>query len=350
MRTVKRARFRRMRRERPGKSARVGWLRWMTVAYLIVVLLVWALIRFGGDVWSAPTVLLFGPRWVLGLPLLWLLPFGAMSDRWILPPLLLTAVVIAWPIMGFTLAFKTSARIERRDLRLLTYNVGSENNGQKPELNDIWRLINIARPDVVALQECDFTADQLAAMFPAYHANVKFDTCFLSRFAILTIDTRNRDDFDAIGGSGIIDRFEIATPRGIVSVLNLHLETVRKGLEKVVARADDARSAMRYSIAERRAESRLAREWARRAKVPQLVAGDFNLPADSAIFRAYWGDLADAHNRCGTGYGFTKYTKWFGMRIDHVLFDSNWECLDETVDYSLDQGDHRPVIVDLRLR
>lgn len=106
---------------------------------------------------------------------------------------------------------------------------------------------------------------------------------------------------------------------------------------------------MRYNIAERRLESSLAREWAQRSKLPQLVMGDFNIPDDSVIFRHFWGDYGDANLQCGGGYGYTKFTDWFGIRIDHVLFDSRWECIDAQVGESLG-GDHQPLIVDLRLR
>lgn len=328
----------------------MGWLRLLAAGYLLGALGAWALLYFGGDRWWLATVLLFGPRWVLALPLLWLLPLGLIADRRILPWLALAAVVVAWPVMGLSITLTKPAAGAARDLRLLTYNIGSEYGAPAPELADVWRLVRIAQPDVVTLQECTISADELVVMFPGYHANGNASTCFLSRFPIVAVDARDRQDVQAMRGSGIIDRFEIATPKGIVSVLNLHLETVRKGLERVVARSDGATSAMRYSVAERRVESQLAREWATRARVPQLIAGDFNIPADSAIFRSYWGDFTDAYSRCGMGYGYTKMTKWFGIRIDHVLFDSRWECLEVTVDKSMPAGDHRPLIVDLRMR
>jgi hypothetical protein len=50
-----------------------------------------------------------------------------------------------------------------------------------------------------------------------------------------------------------------------------------------------------------------------------LVAGDFNLPIESAIYRQYWGDYTNAFSRSGIGTGRTKSTRLFGVRIDHIL-------------------------------
>jgi endonuclease/exonuclease/phosphatase (EEP) superfamily protein YafD len=56
------------------------------------------------------------------------------------------------------------------------------------------------------------------------------------------------------------------------------------------------------------------------------VAGDFNLPADSAIFRDNWSWLQDAFGQAGWGYGYSKYTKYWGIRIDHVLTGPGWQA------------------------
>ena len=357
MRSVKSVRTGRSRR-RPGDHERnfparrkwVWWLRLCSVFYVVALLIAWAMLHFGGDVWWLPTVMLFGPRWVAAVPLALLVPVALLADRRTLLLLGVAAALVLGPVMGWKQAFGRHASNAAADVRLLTYNIGGETADAKPALEDLRRLVSIAKPDIAALQECDISSDELTAMFPGYHVNKDGENCLLSHFAITKSDPRDREDLHAIGGAGFIDRYEFVTSRGPISLVNLQLATVRKGLQGVIDRSADALAGMRYSIAERRAESRLAREWAARSQVPQLIAGDFNIPVDSAIFRAYWTDFADAHSSCGSGFGYTKYTKWFGIRIDHVLFDSHWYCTDASVDDSMKQGDHRPLIVDLRLK
>ena len=81
-----------------------------------------------------------------------------------------------------------------------------------------------------------------------------------------------------------------------------------------------------------------------------VVAGDFNLPVESAIYRANWGDLRNAFSNCGRGFGHTKFTSLFGIRIDHVLTSDPWRCADARVLPSPYGGDHAPLVVDLVIR
>jgi endonuclease/exonuclease/phosphatase (EEP) superfamily protein YafD len=61
-----------------------------------------------------------------------------------------------------------------------------------------------------------------------------------------------------------------------------------------------------------------------------LVAGDFNMPAESAIFRECWANRTDAFRAAGWGFGHTKFSRWWGTRIDHILAGPPWAvtCLD----------------------
>jgi endonuclease/exonuclease/phosphatase (EEP) superfamily protein YafD len=51
----------------------------------------------------------------------------------------------------------------------------------------------------------------------------------------------------------------------------------------------------------------------------------------------------------GWGYGYSKFTRWHGLRIDHVLADDNWRVANSYVadDHG---GDHRPVVANLVLK
>ncbi len=319
------------------------------VGYVLFLLLVWLILYVGGDNWWWATVMLFGPRWMAALPLLVLTPLAAIFERRLLLLLAAAAVLVGWPIMGWHFSLAKSAQNAPRDLRLLTYNIGGEIVGQKPSTTAIRRLLDMVRPDVVTLQECGISDEEFARQFSDYHVSSDNGACFLSHFPIVTVDARPRTDILAIQGAGIINRIEVATPRGIVSILNLHLATQRDGLQSVLARSAEAASEMRFMLEKRRVESGVARAWARRSQVPQIIAGDFNMPSESVIFRKFWGDLSDAFPNCGRGYGYTKWTRGFGIRIDHVLFDDRWRCQKAFIEKSVG-GDHNPLIVDFSLR
>ena len=76
---------------------------------------------------------------------------------------------------------------------------------------------------------------------------------------------------------------------------------------------------------------------------------DFNLPADSTIFRRYWGDFANAFFRVGWGFGFTKNSTEggfsYGSRIDHVLYSPDLRCLRSWVGPDVG-SDHLPLLAE----
>lgn len=334
-----------------SSKSRGRWITLASVLYLAVVLVVWLLIAQFGDRWWVATVLMFGPRWIWALPAvpLLVLALWRRSKLGIVAPLLALGLVL-WPIMGWHWRFDSSTGAAA-DLRIVTFNIGNsyradENKVDAPLLR---RLFDITRTDLMFLQECSLDKDALFAQFPDKEIFSADGSCIVSNFQILQETARNPEDVRAMGGSGMAQRFDIATPRGVVSVVNLHLETVRGGMERVVARSFSAAAAMDSNATVRRLESAIAAGWAAGAKVPLLVVGDFNMPVESAIYRRYWSVLGNAFDDCGAGYGYTKFEKRYGIRIDHVLYDRRWACVRAIVDDSVG-GDHRPLIVDLRRR
>jgi endonuclease/exonuclease/phosphatase (EEP) superfamily protein YafD len=96
----------------------------------------------------------------------------------------------------------------------------------------------------------------------------------------------------------------------------------------------------------REIESRVTSRWAVQGQLPLLVAGDFNLPVESRIYRESWGGFINAFSRSGRGFGFTRFNGWIRVRIDHVLAGPGWRV--DRAWVGPDVGsDHRPVVADL---
>ena len=128
----------------------VGAVQGCVWLYVLMVLAVWFLIRFGGDRWWLATVMLFGPRWVYGLPLLLLGPAAALRRRRLLLPLGASAIVLVGPIAGLCLPVGQLLAPAGPAIRVLTCNVKGRCVNNKA-LDD---LISTTRPDIVALQGC----------------------------------------------------------------------------------------------------------------------------------------------------------------------------------------------------
>ena len=319
--------------------------------YLAAVVVVAALLWGLGDRTILGTVLLFMGRWVFLLPLVVLVPLVAWLRARLLVPLAVGALIVLGPVMGFRTGWRRLLpAAEGQRVRVVSFNVGGNQLPalMLPSVLDRWQA------QIVGLQECGESLATAVRLVPGWHVHVTRDLCFLSRYPIReaavmdrsALDRVKQSDPDEPGGAGYVARFVLDGPAGPIRAANLHLETPRKGLEGLMA--GDLRR-MRNNTDIRGIEAKLAREWVTTGAGPLLVLGDFNTPVESVFFRDNWGELADAFEVAGTGFGITKHNGWIGARIDHVLASDEWH-VDRAVVDTQRLSDHSALIVDLTLR
>jgi endonuclease/exonuclease/phosphatase family metal-dependent hydrolase len=302
-------------------------------------------LRRCGDHWWPTTAFMFGPRWVLGLPLLVLLPLAAVWARRLVVPLLLLAAAFVVFVLGFNVPV---GRFDSRpasgtSLRLMTWNVG----GLLGVDSGVPARVAVALgAQVVILQECEGKRPEAPAGWQSWADQ---DQCLLSLFPILRAEGRPRQDVLKMEGSGDIQSYEIDAPGGPFALTNVHLQTPHKGFEAIRRKRWTGIAELEKKNAQRRLAARLAREWADGfSNLPRVVAGDFNMTPDSAVFRETWGDLRDAFEAGGYGFGYTKPTRLLGVRVDHVLVDPSWRILSASVGHVEERGsDHWPLVVEL---
>lgn len=322
--------------------------------YGLLVAASYAVLAFAADRAWYGTLLLFGPRWVLLLPGLVLAAAAlALGRYWLVGPVALSLFAVAGPIMGFELPspFADEAPADAARIRVATFNVGQKRLNS-PEVHDALRR---TAADVIALQEVAIDARPAGrggSPLDGYEMHCDLANCLLSRFPIVAVRARDRDDVWKRGGSGAMALYDLDGGKlGTIQVLNVHLETARDGLEAIMHERLEGRDEVRANIELRRWESELARTFLRDhgASLDRLVvAGDFNMPVESAIYRSYWADFENAFSSAGVGYGFTKHTRLLAARIDHVLVGGGVRVEDAWVNDEVG-SDHRPVVADLVL-
>jgi endonuclease/exonuclease/phosphatase family metal-dependent hydrolase len=243
----------------------------------------------------------------------------------------------------------TTATGAKSTLRVLTYNVHSfvgADHVYDPERTA--RVIESARPDVVALQEVDFgrgpraehsAVERLAARlgmrchftYTRDGARGHFGNAVLTPHSLELIAEgtlpRKRDEARAV------QWLKIRSEGFVVHLMNTHLSV---------------------SFRERHAQTSalLGAEWALRAStnLPLVVCGDFNASPLSPVYRKLRRDLKDA--QCGK----TRHATWPSrlplLRIDHIFVSP--EIVVREAGVMSDRlarlaSDHLPLVAELEL-
>jgi vancomycin resistance protein VanJ len=320
-------------------------------AYLVGVIAVWLLIRLAGDRWWFATLLLFGPRWLILLPLAVLVPLALGFHRRSLLPLGLAAVLGVGPLMGFCLPWARLSGSGQPTVRVLTCNVKGQCQ-DNPRLND---LIQQAAPDIVALQGC---WRQVRVAWPAgWHVCQQGELLVASRFPLREFTDTTPARTGDRDPPGKVLSCCIHLPEGELRFATVHMQSPHFGIARVLDRRVGIQPS-RNDVLNAEMENR----WQESQEVAQrladefradVVVGDFNLPEESPIYRVCWGSYWNAFGTSGWGWGGTEWPTVpthipFGIRIDHILSDRGWRP--QRCWVGSDVGaDHLPLLADLSL-
>jgi endonuclease/exonuclease/phosphatase (EEP) superfamily protein YafD len=338
--------------ERLAKPARkrARWLVAIVGAYALATVVAAFLVHAWVDKMWAATLLAFLPRWLMALPAPLVLGACAWKRDAILGATVTACLALqAFLIGGLRVGIGCSSAPREKELRIMTQNA------KRTPFGEGWvaKLVRDEDLDLLLVQECPLEGGASPPVPAGFSVATDINTCLFSRYPIAEEDARPSADVWERGGSGAIALYRIEAPIGAVYVMNVHLATVREGISGFRHFFFGGRETMRESTRLRAWESSIAREWSRRAKGPLLVAGDFNMPEESSIYDESWGDLGNAFDACGSGFGYSKETVVrhveFGTRIDHVLFDDHWTCHEARLGPDIG-SDHRGMIAAFTLK
>jgi hypothetical protein len=168
--------------------------------------------------------------------------------------------------------------------------------------------------------------------------------CLASAYKLKFLNSQSRQFFGGYGNLGLLYQLQINERK--IFVMNVHLETPRKGFEdfqlsKLNFEAIFNNSEQRYL------ESSIISSWLD-DKAPLIIMGDFNMPVESSIYRENFGHYNNAFNKAGVGFGFTKHTRVLSIRIDHILTDEYFSVIRAKIGSDVG-SDHRPILATLVL-
>lgn len=242
-------------------------------------------------------------------------------------------------------------------ITVLTFNVGYMSGEEERE--ELIRFINITNADIVCLQELSshfLSSHQEWLDSTDYHYVQNKGAVILSRHPFLSdtisiiYPTRSNHStacwIDCYGDSLLVvnnhlesthlsteDKDDYAN-----AITDPHRQTIKNSSRMLLGKLSEAAS---YRGAQTDSICSLID---RNPGHPVIVCGDHNDTPISYTYQRLARRLASAYREAGFGPGFTFSQRFFPVRIDHIFYSKDWQCLSCQIDKSVPFSDHYPVI------
>jgi len=283
---------------------------------------------------------MFGPRWVLAIPLVALVPASLLMARKAVWLLIVALVFILGPLTGFSMPWRTYAAPQESAMQIRVLSCNGHYN--KLDVLALSRLIEQTQPDIMALQ--GWLGKNNAIMSEKkLHTRRDGELYLASRFPLQKVEAASDRIFR--GGHGALARYELELQGKTIHFLNLHLASPRQGLKAVAYQPRSAPDLIEFNSDLRRDQARLVMNWIERLDGPLLIAGDFNTPPESTIYEEHWSSFHNGFEEAGFVWSHTYISRWSAVRIDHQLAGPGWRCRKCWVGPEVGSP-HRPVIAD----
>ncbi len=348
----------------PGLQRLARFLWWSVlgtaVTYLACVASVLLLFRLVGERWWLLWPALYMPPQFSLLPLLLLAPAGLLLCPLSLLVDAMTAGVIVFVYMGFSVPFRTSDQ-SSSSVVVMTCNIGQRNNVR------LTPFVDKEDPDVIVLQDAANHGGAYARQYPDRHVQSDGEFVVISRLPIRSAGSVA----DALWqGRPVAARFELDWGGGPLVVYAVHMPTPRRELQRLMGVGllkecvrshgwfgTDSRLAVGPTLTSRLGlTAALKRRIAKEAS-PTIVAGDLNMPHWGYMYRQVTDGLSDAYAASGWGCGFTfpgttrnpltLFGPW--LRLDYILCSQSLRPSTATVEPA-SRAQHRALATRLQRR
>lgn len=310
-------------RNRQVAAKLVTVLSWGNFLALWIVV---GLIQGVSERWWLSTVILYLPRIPWMIPAIVLVPVSiryAWKTSFIN---LVSILLVLGPVMNWQCGGITLPAVDRSLSRVTVVSCNVQSF--KPDFRQIVNEINRINPDIILFQEAFEDHPALETLVEGWHVNRVDEYLAASKWPIRFVE---KCEVGALERTTVV-RYTVETPEGELTVCNVHQISPRHALTQLkpwsLITGSGVEDVQRETVM-RDVEAMKAREFTLTLgqSSPTLIAGDFNMPNDSSLFRKHWGDLTDAYASAAVGYGYTSpcqtkfvwpnNTPW--AQVDHIL-------------------------------
>lgn len=311
---------------------------YVAIAVLTSIVAYWPPLTALAPIWYP---LLFFPKWWAPVLFFLALP-GALLYR---KKGLLLLGGVGWVQLitfgGFEYNFSPKTGNSTDGIRVATFNMGT----RQLDLSELSHWVSENNLDLVFLQEV-VREQKIENIFPSDWFIAREDQMAIaSRLPIQLVAASTRSRMDGEYGLRFVS-YEMLYGSRTIRLINVHLMTPRSALEPFLAKDIDLDS-IHANFRRRDYEANLLAEHSLEEPLT-IIAGDFNMPINSPLYRRYFSRFQNAFSVSGFGFGSTKFTSYYGVRIDHVLATDKFFFVLADVGENFG-SDHRPVSAQLEL-
>ncbi|MFN0195615.1 MAG: endonuclease/exonuclease/phosphatase family protein [Planctomycetaceae bacterium] len=337
---------------------RSNWLiRSVSAVNVIFVASVYYLIHVVSESHYVGVILTYFPRMPYLIPSACLCVLIWRRSKVLAAVNLLALFWVLGPVMEFHWNSSQATTSASAPLKVISCNV----QGYAPDFSDLMNELVTLRPDILVLQESGAEHDLLQSAYPpetwhrvSYHefriisrypVELRAEKCITMKIGKWPYCSAICAKVDGPGGEFYLFNIHQLTPRHELAQLSLSSIWNGTAGQQIAIRhktRDDEAAQIRQYVERLRKDK------------PFLIAGDFNTPSSSSFFRKHWGDLSNAFDVAGKGYGYTancdtksNWPRGFPWsRVDHILTSAHWQ-IDRCRVGSSNGSDHRLMMAEL---
>lgn len=332
-------------------------MRFFNIVLVVVTVLAYVL------PFLAPKLFPFLSVLSLVLPLLLILNF-MFFVYWIIQLKKYTFISGIVLLLGITFINKlykfseTNLPASEKDFSIMSYNVRLFNlydwlpNDNVPQ--EISSFVAEENPDILCIQEFSPVDSINFGQYKYKYVNVegkknKYGQAIYSKFKII-----HKGEIAFPNSSNKVIYADILRQKDTIRVYSMHLQSVKISTD-INENIDEEKSKFifkRISAAfkEQQLQAELIKENVDDCKLPKIICGDMNNSAFSYVYRLIKGDLKDAFEEAGTGFGKSYNFKYYPARIDYFLVEKDFQVKDYKSFETNLNSDHFPLSTRLELK
>ena len=249
------------------------------------------------------------------------------------------------------------------DFVVMSYNVRLFNLfdwiTDKDVKQEIKTFFNDKDPDILCIQEYSETANIDLRVYPHRYIFMQGDKirtglAIFSRFPILN---QGNLVFPKSNNNAIF--VDIKKGKDIIRIYNMQLQSIKispdvNEISENINEMNKQKSQKlvnRISIAfrQQQQQAEIIRDHKNECSYPIIICGDINNSAFSYVYRSVKGNLNDAFEESGVGFGKTYNFKYYPVRIDYILTDPAIKVKSFENFSKFDNSDHYPVMARLSM-